>query len=377
MRILLVVPHYPPSLGGAELQAQGLARELDLQGVRVTVLTRPCANQEAVDTDRGIRIVRKLSALPVGPLWGLTYMMSTGRWTRRLSVAWDVIHNQQVGLHSWATAQAANSLHKPCLLRFACSGPGGDLATLSQYRFGHRLLAGLRTADRFVALTTGGARELAGSGFAVELIRTIPNGVDLLKFTPQLWPRNAADAVRLLFVGRLRHQKGLDVLLDALSLVEQPARFYLRVVGDGPELASLRNRAQQTGLGAVVEFCGRQQDMVAQYAWSEVVVLPSRFEGMPNVVLEAMACARPVLGTRVDGTADLLAAGDAGWLTPSGDAALLARRLEEIASQREHLASRGIAGRAVVEGAHSASRIASMYLGEYEAMLAKRPVGSG
>jgi len=259
-------------------------------------------------------------------------------------------------------------------LRFACSGPGGDLATLSQYRFGHRLLAGLRTAERFVALTPGGATELVRYGFAAELIRTIPNGVDLLKFTPQPWPRTArADAVRLLFVGRLRHQKGLDLLLDALLLVEQPAHFRLRVVGDGPEMAALRNRTQQTGLGSVVEFCGRQQDMVAQYAWSEVVVLPSRFEGMPNVVLEAMACARPVLGTRVDGTADLLAAGGAGWLTPSGDSALLARRLEEITSQREHLPAKGIAGRAVVEGTHSASRIASMYLAEYEAMLAKRP----
>jgi len=83
-----------------------------------------------------------------------------------------------------------------------------------------------------------------------------------------------------------------------------------------------------------------------------------------------------VLGTRVDGTADLLAGGGAGWLTPSGDSASLARRLEQIASQREHLASKGTAGRAVVEGGHSVSRIASMYLGEYEAMLAKRPAAS-
>jgi glycosyltransferase involved in cell wall biosynthesis len=377
MHILLVVPLYPPTVGGAELQAQGLARELDSKGVRVTVLTRPCANQEAADSDRGIRIVRQLSAVPLGPLWGLTYMMSASRWARRLSVSWDVIHNQQVGLHSWATARAANSLHKPCLLRFACSGPGGDLATLGQYRFGRQLLAGLHTANRFVALTPGGAAELARYGFCGERIRTIPNGVDLQRFAVQSWPRTtAAEAIRLLFVGRLEHQKGLDVLLDALTLVRRPARFYVRVVGDGSESTALRKRAHESGLSSVVEFCGRQHDMVAQYAWTEVVVLPSRFEGMPNVVLEAMACARPVLGTRVDGTADLLAAGDAGWLTPSGDSAALARQLEEIASQREHFASVGVAGRMVAEGRHSTSRIASMYLNEYEAMLSKRPVTS-
>ena len=370
MRILLVVPHYPPSLGGAELQAQSLARELDSKGVRVTVLTRPCADQEPIDTDRGIQIVRELWALPLGPLWGLTYMMSAHRWTRRLSAAWDVIHNQQVGLHSWATVRAARALRKPSLLRFACSGEGGDLAALGRHRFGRHLLAGLRGADRFVALTPGGAAELADYGFPVERIATIPNGVDVQRFAAQAWPRIAdSDPLRLLFVGRLEHQKGLDVLLDALAFVREPARFCLRVIGDGPESAALRRRARAAGLESVVEFYGSQQDVVAHYAWSEIVVHPSRFEGMPNVVLEAMACARPVLGTRVDGTADLLAAATAGWLTPSADAAALARRLQEIIGHRNRLALMGLAGRRIAADSHSASHVASRYLSQYEAIL--------
>jgi glycosyltransferase involved in cell wall biosynthesis len=174
-----------------------------------------------------------------------------------------------------------------------------------------------------------------------------------------------------LFVGRLRYQKGLDVLLDALALLGQPARFHLRVIGDGPELAAWQDRAQRNGLGSLVEFKGTRQDMLAEYAWSEVVVLPSRFEGMPNVVLEAMACARPVLGTRIDGTVDLLAGGGRGWLTPSGDSALLAQRLEEIASQRERLQLMGMQGRAFVEPGFSAAHVASRYLAEYESMLAE------
>src|SRR5882762_11489576 len=336
MRVLLISALYPPVLGGAELQAQRLARELASRGVRVTVLTRPCAGEPIHDRDRDISIVRGLSAVAFGPLWGLTYMTSTHRWLRRLASDWDILHSQQVALHCWPSVRVARAQGKPCLLRFACSGPGGDLAVLRGHRFGSHFVDHLRGAGRLVALTQGSAEEIRRYHLPAERIRTIPNGVDLQRFAVQPWPQvDGSEALRLLFVGRLDRQKGLDLLLDALGMVKRPVGFKLRVIGVGPELARLRYQARTAGLDSMVEFCGHQQDVVAHYAWSEVVVLPSRFEGMPNVVLEAMACARPVLGTRVDGTADLLAAGGAGWLTPSGDSALLARRLEEITSQRE------------------------------------------
>jgi glycosyltransferase involved in cell wall biosynthesis len=373
MRVLLVVPLYPPTLGGAELQAQGLARQLVELGARVTVLTRPCMNEATVDTEAGVRVIRGLSAVPIGPLWGLTYMMRTGGWARRLAADWDVIHNQQVGLHSWPSLRVANSLGRPCLLRFACSGVGGDLATLSRQRFGRRMIQGLRGADRFVALASGGAEEVTAYGLAAERIRIIPNGVDLQRFAVQSWPpADLSAAIRLLFVGRLDPQKGLDLLVEALALLKQPERFCLRVVGEGPQAAKLRRQVRDAGLDRVVTFLGRQQDVVAQYAWSEVVVLPSRFEGMPNVVLEAMACARPVLATDVDGTRQLLADEVGGWLTPSGDVAALAHRLDDIASRRGQFAMIGLAGRRVVESRYSAASSAARYLREYEAILAAR-----
>jgi glycosyltransferase involved in cell wall biosynthesis len=371
MRVLLLNPLYPPDLGGAELQAQRLARELAARGTRVTVLTRPCAGEPISERDGDIRVVRGLTAIAVGPLWGLTYMMSTHRWLRRLACDWDVLHSQQVNLHCWPSVRVSRALGKPCLFRFACSGPGGDLAVLSRRRFGRYFVTQLRGATRLVALTQGGAEEIRRFRLPVERVRTIPNGVDLQQFAVQPWPQvDTSQPLRLLFVGRLDRQKGLDVLLDALQRVKRPAAFTLRIIGVGPEFERLRAQAYQAGLDPIAEFHGLQQDVTPHYAWSELVVLPSRFEGMPNVVLEAMACARPVLGTSIDGTAELIGPAT-GWLVPSDDAGILAQRLTQIANERATLASIGLAGRAVAEAKYSISVVASMYLREYEAMLSE------
>jgi glycosyltransferase involved in cell wall biosynthesis len=373
MRLLLLSPHYAPVIGGAELQAQRLARALTEAGLFVTVLTLACPGQEPESTERGVRVLRRLTGVPYGPLWGLTFMHSTSLWLHKLADDWDVVHNQQVGLHSWASVRAAASLRKASLLRFACSGPGGDLVSLSERRFGLTLIRGLRNAGRFISLTAGGAAEIEQFGLPADRIRTIPNGVDLSELGCLDWPDlSATDPMRLLFVGRLVHQKGIDVLIDAFAMLEEPQKFRLRVVGAGSELASARRRVSDAGLDPFVEFVSAQQDITAQYEWSEVVVLPSRYEGMPNVVLEAMASARPVLGTNIDGTAQLVTVGQNGWLVPKERPTALAAAIRDIGQQRQRLRLMGHNGRRTVEERYSLRRTCAMYVTEYEALLARR-----
>ena len=234
MQVLLISSLYPPILGGAELQAQSLARELDSLGVRITVLTRSCKGAETQERDRGIEIFRTLRALPIGPLWGLTYMLSTHHWLRRLAAKWDLIHSQQIALHSCPTVRVARALCKPCLVRTSSFGQGGDLATLNAHRFGPHLVRELRGAARIIAQTAAGVEEIIRYQLPAERVRIIPNGVDLQRFCVQPWPnKTAAHPIRLLFVGRLSPQKGLDVLLDALSSMQSKAQFTLRIVGTG------------------------------------------------------------------------------------------------------------------------------------------------
>lgn len=379
MRLLLLTPQYPPTLGGAELQAQGLARALDSRGVKVTILTQSIPGEALSEQAAGIHIVRALAGVRLGPLWGLTYMLSSQRWLRKLAKDWDVVQNQQVGLHSWVSVRVARQLRRPAVLRFACSGQGGDLAVLQARQFGSLLIRGLRDADGFVALTSEGASEIARYALPAARVVTIPNGVDAGRFTALSWPDvKDSDPIRLLFVGRLAHQKGLDVLLGALAKLRDRLAFTLRVVGTGDELDRLRKQVHVAGLDGRVEFRGSSARVIEEYAWCEVLVVPSRFEGMPNVVLEALSCGRPVLGTSVGGVADLVEPGVNGWLVPVEDRDALAEGIAQISMQRQLLRAGGIAGRRVVEQRYSLEAAASGYMKLYERLLAarrQRPAG--
>lgn len=373
MRLLLLCPLYPPVTGGAELQAQRLARALDSRGVRVTIMTRSLRGELMYESDGGIRVVRGLSGVHLGPLWGLTYMWSAGRWLRRLADAWDIVQNQQVGLHSWVSVRVARQLRRPSVLRFACSGEGGDLAMMKTHRFGQRLVDGLRAANAYVALTAQGASEIAAHGLPARQVITIPNGVDLERFKSLQWPTLAqSEPLRLLFVGRLARQKGLDVLLGALATLRDRIAFKLRVVGEGDERDRLCGQAHQAGLGGHVEFRGHSADITQDYAWCEILVMPSRFEGMPNVALEALSSGRPVLGSRVGGITELVAPGVNGWLVPGEDADALAGSIARMALQRDELRIMGREGRRIVEERYSLDASAAQYLRLYERLLTER-----
>jgi glycosyltransferase involved in cell wall biosynthesis len=147
----------------------------------------------------------------------------------------------------------------------------------------------------------------------------------------------------LLFVGRLSTQKGVSVLLDALALV--PARWHLRIVGDGPERASLTAQAARLGIAERVTFHGwaQREELPALYRAADVFVFPSLDEGMPNVVLEALASGLPIVATRIAGNDQLVLPGENGTLVPPSDphafAAALAPLLTDPAA-RQRMAAR-------------------------------------
>jgi len=138
----------------------------------------------------------------------------------------------------------------------------------------------------------------------------IPNGIAILAENhsipsdPQSVPANARI---LLFVGRLEPQKGIDVLAQhAEKLLSQLPDHHLVLIGDGSLRQPLETVAQQQSLTGRIHCLGKRNDVRAWMARSELLLLPSRFEGMPNVILEAMAEGLPVVTTRVEGVAELL-----------------------------------------------------------------------
>lgn len=176
-------------------------------------------------------------------------------------------------------------------------------------------------------------------------------------------PSGAGD--RLLFVGRLVAAKGLPVLLAALALArrERPS-LSLAVVGDGPDRPALEAEAQALGLGGSVSFLGyRNQEQVADLlSESSALVLPSFAEGVPVVLMEAMAAGLPVVATRIAGIPELVEDGVSGLLVPPGDEEALARAiLGVMASPAGRMGEAGRARiRAEFEARTEAARLARL-----------------
>lgn len=170
-------------------------------------------------------------------------------------------------------------------------------------------------------------------------------------------------ALLALFVGRLDAQKDVPTLLDAADrVVRQCPDWHLAIVGDGPDRATLIGSDAAARLpGDRIHWLGHRSDVPGLLKASDLLVLPSRWEGMPNVVLEAMTARKAVVATKVEGTEDLVLVGETGWLVPPGDAEALASALVEAASNRPRLERFGQAGRDRIEQHFTIDRVIRAY----------------
>lgn len=145
-------------------------------------------------------------------------------------------------------------------------------------------------------------------------------------------------------VGRLTYQKGYDVLLRALSLLENK-HVHLLLVGTGEALESLKEEVYRNKLIGRVHFAGYRRDVPDLLAVMDVYVQPSRFEGMPLAVLEAMVAGRPIVASSVDGICELIEDGIHGWLVPPEDTNILAGAIDAALSDPYEAKRRGAAAR--------------------------------
>ena len=187
----------------------------------------------------------------------------------------------------------------------------------------------------FVAVSPSTREDLLRRGLSRERIRVVPNGIDHELYRPD--PRVVAEAEHVVFVGRIEHYKGLDVLLaawPAVTAARPGAR--LSILGAGSALDEMRRRVADARLRGVV-FDGFVDDRtkVDRMRRASIVVQPSRKEGWGLTVLEANACGTPVVATDVPGLRDSVRPGETGLLVPSADPAALADGLLRLLGDRE------------------------------------------
>ena len=372
MHILILNSEFPPVGGGAGTASAQVARSLVAAGHRVTVLTTRHADLPLEEQRDGYQIIRlparrrhlhrstaseQLSFMLVAALRGRPHV-------RRLRPDGVLAF---FGAPSGAAAWFWSFFTR---IPYIVSLRGGDVPGFRPYDFAreHALLKPLlrkvwRRAAAVVA-NSQGLRQL-GADFEPQVpIEVIPNGVDTASFAVD---KRAWQPPRLLFIGRIVYQKGLDVLFDALSQLAG-LDWELRLVGDGPQMPRLRSLAQQYAISQRVHFLGwrDRSDLPKLLAESNLFVYPSRHEGMPNAVLEAMASGLPVVATAIAGNEELVQDGRTGLLVPPDTVSALAAALAELLPDEKRRMEMGAAARQLVSEQYNWQNTAEAYVDLFE-----------
>lgn len=188
----------------------------------------------------------------------------------------------------------------------------------------------LTGVKRLIPVSSSLSRYLIAEGFDQRRVRVVPNGVP----TPGPLPKRRAPSAEWIIgtVALFRPRKGVEILIEALAILRaEGRRLRIRAVGpfDTPEYeASVKKIAEQAGVSADIDWTGFTRDVNAELSGMDLFVLPSLYgEGMPMVILEAMAIGVPVVATDVEGIPEVLEQGSCGLLVPAGSAVALAQAI--------------------------------------------------
>jgi glycosyltransferase involved in cell wall biosynthesis len=222
----------------------------------------------------------------------------------------------------------------------------------------------VRWVDRVLAPSAATAAELERD-YGARDVRVVPNAKGPAGGDARPHPAAGDPRDFFLFVGRLRIRKGVEVLLAALAELARSGRdARLLVAGEGEHRDAVERAIRDLGLGERARCLGRAD--AAQVRWllerARALVVPSIYEGMPLVVLEAMEAGRAVIASRVSGIPEVVRDGETGWLVPAEDPAALATTLARARDRPAEVAALGRAGRALLEREYRPPQIAARWL---------------
>lgn len=327
MRILAIANLPPFVLGGAENQVArlveawvGLGHHVEVAGHRLPSAVVPVGGRQVVA--HRIAVPARLGR--VGR--GAGYFLSLARLLVRRKADFDVVYCRGLvdAAISVCLMKALGLVRLPVVACPINARGRGDARTIRTIPGWRRLVRVIdRHCDAINVIAPAIEDDLREIGIRRPRLTRIPNGISIGSLAAR---EHVGSPRRLVFVGRLTAQKGLDVLLDALHRLRRERRdFVMDVFGEGPESASLRARSGRLHLGPSVVFRGAiaAEGVRRELASADLLVLPSRYEGMSNAALEGMEAALPVVLTRCGGI-DAYVGSDVGWVCEPADAGELA-----------------------------------------------------
>lgn len=248
----------------------------------------------------------------------------------------------------------------------------------SEYQFViDRWLA--RWTDQVIVNSMAVADFYRGRGIEPAKIHVIPNGIEEVPapaaptLARELEELGVTSETRLIgFVGRLWPQKRVEDLLWATDILRiSGAPIQVVILGEGPKRHALENFAQRLRLNSIVHFLGHRSDVSSWLARMNVLVLPSEFEGMPNVALEAMQAGVPVVATRIAGMDEVVVDGMTGLLVEPKEPFFLAKAISKVLDDPEFAARLGAAGQRFVRDRFSVDAMVAQYTSIYEKIVGR------
>jgi glycosyltransferase involved in cell wall biosynthesis len=228
--------------------------------------------------------------------------------------------------------------------------------------------------DHLIPNSNAVAQVLRDKGVSNKPMTVVYNGIPGDRVRDYTDPPNGGCELTICIVGGLRPEKGHKFAIEAMSQLlatGQPA--HLIIVGSGPEEMRLRDLADSLGVTECIEWVGYKEMPISDIERSDVCLLASLSEGFPNVVVEYMACGRPVVATTVGGVAEIVEPGVTGYLVPPGDVPAIVESLITLADDSKLRSAMGQKARDVIESQFTATREAVQTSDIYDAVLEMRP----
>jgi glycosyltransferase involved in cell wall biosynthesis len=364
--------YYPPHIGGGvERVVHELSRGLAAKGADVRLFTLNTSDAPDREVMDGVEVFRA-PAVELTRRIGVQSAVSPQLFSLALAELRrkppDLLH-----AHSrfFFSTVVATSLSLALRLPLVTTLHVGAMDTIAKaYRYpvlAYEQTVGravVRRSQRIVAVSEAVAAHAARLGAAPDKVRVIPNAVDSLSF--HVAPEATDGGLRVVFVGRLIDNKGPQFLVEAApAIFAQHPEAEIVFAGEGPLEAALKARAHELGIDGRVRFLGVCDDVAGLLSRCHVFVRPSLTEGMPLTVLEAMACALPVVATAVGGTPEVVEDGVTGILVRPRDVGGLAHALNRLLGDADLRTRLGRNGRELVEKTYTWERVVERNLEVY------------
>jgi len=380
MNILMVTERYFPIWGGAESQLQQLIPYLVSRGCTVEIVTRRwhlgMDRQEDID---GVSVSRL--GIPGSSNWAtLIFILSLLVFFIRNRTNVDIYHSHGA-VNMGVFCRVAKILTgKKNVTKIATAG---RISKLSTKLYGRFLLALFKRSDAIICMTEEIQKELSDINTPAAAIRRITNGVNGNRFVPvsskqrilwrQHWGIKDSDKL-ILFSSRLVPRKGLDILLNGWPVIQENyPNIWLLIIGSGTDQSDSTEKQMREKVNREklinVQFLGETNKLEQYLGVADLFVFPSKQEGFPNALLEAMAAGLPVVASRIGGVIDIIEENKTGILFESGNSNDLALQISSCLARPETLKKMGKQARDYVLTQYSFEAIATQYVAVYRDLL--------